>query len=240
MPTPHNAAQLGDFAKVVLMPGDPLRAKHVAENYLEDARLVNEVRGMLAFTGTYDGMPVSVMGSGMGVPSIAIYAHELFNHYGVQAIIRTGTTGALAPEVKLRDVIFAQAACTDSNFAAHYRLKGTIAPICDFGLLRHGVEVAEKYNIPHHVGNVFTTDTFYRDVDYYKDWIKMGVLSTEMETSGLYCIAAEAHKRALSILTVSDAPLRGEGLSAEERQTACTDMARIALEVARDIANGVC
>ena len=240
MSTPHNSAQAGDFAKVVLMPGDPLRAEHLAMNYLEKARLVNEVRGMLAYTGTYDGVPVSVMGSGMGVPSMAIYAHELFEHYGVQAIIRTGTTGALAPEVKLRDVIFAQAACTDSNFAAHYRLKGTIAPICDFGLLRRAVEVAEKNNVPHHVGNVFTTDTFYRDLDYYKDWIKMGVLSTEMETSGLYCVAAEAHKRALSILTVSDAPLRGESLPAEERQTSCANMALIALEVARDVANGDC
>lgn len=235
MPTPHNAAQPGDIAKVVLMPGDPLRAQYVAEHYLEDVTCFTSVRNMYGFTGTYEGMRVSVMGSGMGVPSMAIYSWELYHDYDVDTIIRIGSTGGLAPQVHLRDLVIAQATCTNSNFPQSFGLPGTFAPIGDFGLMRCAVEVAERLGVPYHVGNVITTDVFYGDLSVYEQWVSMGVLGTEMETAGLYSVAAQAGKRALSILSVSDCPLTGESLPAEERQTSFTHMMEVALEVARTV-----
>ncbi|MBR3318874.1 MAG: purine-nucleoside phosphorylase [Atopobiaceae bacterium] len=232
MPTPHNAATKGDIARVVLMPGDPLRAKYIAENYLQDVTCFSKVRNMLGFTGTYQGMRLSVMGHGMGIPSMSIYAYELYNFYDVDAIIRIGSVGGLAPEVGLRDVILAQGACTDSNIARHFALPGTIAPICDFGLLRLAAEEAEKMGVKYHVGNVLTTDMFYSRAGVHEAWANMGVLGVEMEAAGLYLNAAQAHKKAFALLTVSDLPLTGEGLSADERQTSFTQMMEIALAVA--------
>ena len=232
MPTPHNAAHKGDIAEVVLMPGDPLRAQFIAQNYLEDATCFNTVRNMLGFTGTYRGKRVSVMGSGMGVPSMSIYAHELYNFYDVDAIIRIGTVGGIAPQVKLRDIIMAQAVCTNSSVVSLTGLPGTFAPIADFGLLRQAVEAAEKLGAPYHVGNMITTDLFYNPANAYEEWAKLGVLGCEMETAGLYLCAARAQKRALAIATVSDLPLTGEGLDAEQRQVSFTQMMEVALEVA--------
>ena len=181
MSTPHNAAKPGQIAKTVLMPGDPLRAKYVAEHYLEDVVCFNEVRNMYGFTGTYQGHPVSVMGSGMGMPSIGIYSYELYNFYDVDTIIRIGTAGGLSPHVHLREVVMGQAACTNSNFVAQYKLPGTFAPICDFELLRQAVEEAERLGVTYHVGNLLSTDVFYGDLADNKAWVEMGVLATEME-----------------------------------------------------------
>ena len=232
MATPHNAAEPGDIAKVVLMPGDPLRAQYIAEHFLEDVTRFTAIRNMYGYTATYDGMRISVMGSGMGIPSMAIYSWELYNDYDVDTIIRIGSAGGLAPQVRVRDVLFAQATCTNSNFPAHLGLPGTFAPIGDFGLLRSGVEAAERMGVPYHVGNLITTDVFYTEPKIYERWAAMGVLGVEMETTGLYVNAAKAGKRALSILTVSDNPLTGESTSAEERQTSFTQMMEIALDVA--------
>lgn len=232
-PTPHNQATEGQIAKTVLMPGDPLRAKYVAETYLEDVTCFNQVRNMLGFTGTYKGKPVSVMGSGMGVPSIGIYSYELFNFYGVDNIIRIGTAGGLAPDVKLRDLVIGMAACTDSNYAAQFRMPGTMAPIADFGLLRSAVESAEHLGYAYKVGNVLSSDVFYNDDETVNErWASMGVLAVEMESVALYLNAIRARKHALCLLTVSDLPLVGEGLPAEERQTSFTQMMEVALEVA--------
>lgn len=239
MPTPHNQAASGDIAKIVLMPGDPLRAKYVADHYLTDVTCFNEVRNMFGFTGTYQGQRVSVMGSGMGIPSIAIYSYELYHSFGVEAIIRIGSAGGLAPEVKLRDVLIGQGACTDSNFAAHYHLPGTIAPIADFGLLRRAVDEAERQGASYHVGNLLSSDVFYCDLADNAAWAQMGVLGVEMEAAGLYLNAARAGKRALGIMTVSDLPLSGEELDADERQNGFTQMIEIALAVAAAEAQAV-
>ena len=232
MSTPHNRANPGDFAKTVLMPGDPLRAKFIAVTFLENPRLVTDVRGMLGYTGTYQGHPVSVMGSGMGMPSIGIYSYELFHEYDVDRILRIGTAGGVADHVQLRDVILGQAACTDSNYAAQYALPGTYAPIASFSLLEKAYQTAKRLDIPVQVGNLFSTDVFYREPSPLPQWAKMGVLATEMESAALYMNAAAAGKEALCIVTVSDCPLRGEFTTAEERQTSFTDMMRLALETA--------
>ncbi len=234
MATPHNEAEAGDIAQVVLMPGDPLRARYVAEHYLQDVTCFNRVRGMLGYTGTFEGTRVSVMGSGMGIPSISIYSYELYHHYGVQSIIRIGSAGGLAPQVGLRDILIAQAACTDSNVAAQYGLPGTIAPIADFGLLRSAVRAAEGTGATYHVGNLLSTDVFYCDPSVHEAWASMGVLGVEMEAAGLYLVASKAGKRALAIMTVSDLPLSGEGLSAQERQSSFTQMMEIALKAAKE------
>lgn len=232
-PTPHNQATEGQIAKTVLMPGDPLRAKYVADTYLEDVTCFNQVRNMLGFTGTYKGKPVSVMGSGMGVPSIGIYSYELFNFYDVNNIIRIGTAGGLAPDVRLRDLVIGMGACTDSNFAAQFRMPGTLAPIADFGLLRKAVESAERLGYDYKVGNVLSSDVFYNDDETVNErWASMGVLAVEMESVALYLNAIRARKHALCLLTVSDLPLSGEGLPAEDRQTSFTQMMEVALEVA--------
>lgn len=232
-PTPHNQATEGQIAKTVLMPGDPLRAKYVADTYLEDVTCFNQVRNMLGFTGTYKGKPVSVMGSGMGVPSIGIYSYELFNFYDVDNIIRIGTAGGLAPDVRLRDLVIGMGVCTDSNYAAQFRMPGTLAPIADFGLLRKAVESAERLGYDYKVGNVLSSDVFYNDDETVNErWASMGVLAVEMESVALYLNAIRARKHALCLLTVSDLPLSGEGLPAEDRQTSFTQMMEVALEVA--------
>ena len=231
-PTPHNAATEGQIAKVVLMPGDPLRAKLLAQTWPEDVTCFNTVRNMLGFTGTYHGVPVSVMGSGMGMPSIGIYSYELYNFYGVSAIIRIGTAGGLAPDVRLRDLVIGQAACTDSNYAHQFGLPGTVAPIADFGLVRQAVEAAERLGYPTRVGNVLSSDVFYSTPEAHRSWGSMGVLAVEMEAAALYLNAMRARRKALTVLTVSDLPLTGEGLSAQDRQTSLTQMMEVALAVA--------
>ena len=238
-PTPHNAAHEGDFAKVVLMPGDPLRARYIAENFLEDARQVTNVRAMAGFTGTYNGKAVSVMGHGMGMPSIGIYSYELFHNYGVESIIRVGSAGGYADDVKLRDVIAAQGACTDSNWAAQFHLPGTFAPIADFQLLSEAVKAAENIGATYHVGNVNSSDVFYGDHVGVPEGLgsvyglkKMGVMALEMEAAALYMNAARYGKRGLCICTISDHVLTGEETSSEERQKSFTTMMQVALDVA--------
>ena len=233
VPTPHNGAKEGDFAKTVLMPGDPLRAKYIAETYLENPRLVTSVRNMLGYTGAYKGKEISVMGGGRGMPSVGIYTYELFNFYGVDNIIRIGSAGALSDKLKLKDVVIGMGACTDSNYAAQYGLPGTFAPIADYGLLRRAVEVAEKQGTNVVVGNVLSSDAFYNANKNANDlWKSMGVLAVEMEAAALYMNAAKAGKNALCILSISDHIYSGEELSAEERQVGFGKMMEIALELA--------
>lgn len=232
MATPHNSAKMGDFAKTVLMPGDPLRAKFIAETFLEDAKLVNNVRGIHGYTGTYQGTPVSVMASGMGMPSIGIYSHELYTQYGVENIMRIGSAGAISPKLKLRDLVAAQGACTNSNFAHQYQLPGTFAPIADFTLLETAVSVARGMGVEMPVGNLLSSDTFYDASNSTMDWAKMGVLAVEMEAAALYMTAASLGKRALAICSISDSLVTGEELSAEDRQNTFTTMMEIALKTA--------
>ncbi len=232
MATPHNSAKMGDFAKTVLMPGDPLRAKFIAETFLQDAKLVNNVRGIHGYTGLYQGTPVSVMASGMGMPSIGIYSHELYTQYGVENIMRIGSAGAISPKLKLRDVVAAQGACTNSNFAHQYQLPGTFAPIADFTLLETAVSVAREMGVEMPVGNLLSSDTFYDASNSTMDWAKMGVLAVEMEAAGLYMTAASLGKRALAICSISDSLVTGEELSAEDRQITFTTMMEIALKTA--------
>ena len=232
MATPHNNAKLGDFAKTVLMPGDPLRAKFIAETFLEDAKLVNNVRGIHGYTGTYQGVPVSVMASGMGMPSIGIYSHELYSQYGVENIMRIGSAGAISPKLKLRDVVAGQGACTNSNFAHQYGLHGTYAPIADFTLLETAVSVAREMGVEMPVGNLLSSDTFYDASGSTMDWGKMGVMAVEMEAAALYMTAASLGKRALAICSISDSLVTGEELSAEDRQLTFTTMMEIALKTA--------
>lgn len=233
IPTPHIEAKKGDFAKTVLMPGDPLRAKFVAETFLENARLVNSVRGINGYTGTYKGKEVSVMASGMGMPSMGIYSYELFNGYDVDNIIRIGTAGGMTEAIKVRDVVFGMGACTNSNFGSQYELPGTFAPICSYELLRKAVEVAEKMEgVNYHVGNIFSSDTFYDDAMSGTKWSKMGVMAVEMEAAALYMNAARAGKNALAICTISDNLVTGEITTSAERQTTFKSMMEIALEIA--------
>lgn len=232
-PTPHIDATPGDFAKTVLMPGDPLRAKFVAENFLENARLVNNVRGIHGYTGTYHGTPVSVMASGMGMPSIGIYSYELYNFFGVENILRIGSAGAMAEKVAVRDLVLGMGASTNSRFADQYKLPGTYAPICDYTLLSLAVREAEAQGVTYHVGNLLSSDTFYSDDSGdSRSFAKMGVLAVEMEAAALYMTAARAGKRALAICTISDHIVTGEALPAAERQTSFTDMMEVALRTA--------
>ena len=229
IPTPHNSANIDDFAKTVLMPGDPLRAKFIAENFLEDPVLVNGVRGINGYTGMYNGKIVSVMASGMGIPSIGIYSYELFNFYNVENIIRIGSAGAISDEVNLRDIVIGQGACTNSNYASQFNLPGTYAPIASYKLLKQAVDFAQDAGVNYKVGNLFSSDTFYDDAASLSDWRKMGVLAVEMESAALYMNAARAGKNALCICTISDCPFTGESCTAEERQNTFTDMMEIAL-----------
>lgn len=236
MGTPHNEAVKGDFAKTVLMPGDPLRAKFIAETFLENARLVNNVRGVQGYTGTYRGTPVSVMASGMGMPSIGIYSHELFHFYDVDNIIRVGSAGAISPRLKLRDVVMGQASCTDSRYAHQFGLSGQFAPIADFELLETAVEAARRLGAAPVVGNLLSSDVFYNKAGDTLKWGDMGVLAIEMESAALYLNAAEAGKRALAICTISDSLVTGEALPPVDRQTSFTQMMEIALETAVEMA----
>ncbi len=237
-PTPHITAQKGDFAKTVLMPGDPLRAKFIAEKYLENPVLVNSVRGINGFTGTYKGKKVSVMASGMGMPSIGIYSYELFNGYDVDNIIRIGTAGAIVEDLKIRDVIMGMGACTNSNFASQYELPGTYAPIASYKLLRKAVEIAERMgDVNYRVGNILSSDTFYDDSMGTTKWGKMGVLAVEMEAAALYMNAARSGKNALAICTISDNIITGEATTAEERQTSFHKMMELALNIAVEMAD---
>ena len=238
-PTPHIAAKPGDFGKTVLMPGDPLRSKFIAENFLENPVLVNNVRGVQGYTGTYKGVKVSVMASGMGMPAIGIYSHELYNGYGVENIIRVGSAGSIQEHINLYDVVIAQGACTDSNFAAQFHLPGTFAPIADYQLLAAAVEAAKVSGATWHVGNVNSSDVFYGDhvgvpegLDSVYGLKKMGVMALEMEAAALYMNAARYGKRALCICTISDHVLKGVETTAQERQTAFTKMMEVALDVA--------
>ena len=233
MATPHISAEKGDFAPTVLMPGDPLRSKFIAENYLENARLVNNVRGVQGYTGTYHGVPVSVMASGMGIPSIGIYSYELYNFYGVENILRVGSAGAMSEKLHVRDIVLGQGACTNSNYACQFGVQGTFAPIADFTLLRTAAEIAEERALPYAVGNLFSADIFYNDdPSVTPNWQKLGALAVEMEAAGLYMNAARAGKKALAICTISDHLLTGEATTAEERQNTFRDMMELALEVA--------
>lgn len=233
IPTPHIDAKLGDFAKTVLMPGDPKRARFIANTYLSDAVLVNDVRGVQGYTGYYKGKRVSVMASGMGIPAIGIYSYELFNFYDVDNIIRVGSAGAIHPDLKLRDIVIGQGACTNSNYAAQFGLPGTFAPIASFELVKKAVEQAERMGVVYKVGNLLSADTFYDDSNSLGAWQKMGVLAVEMESAGLYCNAARAGKNALCICTISDCPfVPGQECTAEERQETFTKMMEIALEIA--------
>ena len=232
MATPHNGAEKGAFAKTVLMPGDPLRARFIAETFLDNAELVNNVRGIQGYTGTYQGVPVSVMASGMGCPSIGIYSYELFTQYGVDNIIRIGSAGAISADLKLRDVVAGMGACTNSSYAKQYRLPGTFAPIANFELLEAAVSAARELGVRMPVGNLFSSDTFYDAAASTMEWAKMGCMAVEMEAAALYCNAAYTHRRALAICSISDSIVTGEELSADERQTTFTNMMKIALMVA--------
>lgn len=233
VPTPHISAQKGEFAKTVLMPGDPLRAKFIAETFLEKARLVNNIRGIGGYTGFYQGKEVSVMASGMGMPSMGIYSYELFHFYEVDHIIRIGTAGAIRADLKLRDVVAGMGACTNSSFAKQYQLPGDYAPIASYRMLQTAVDTAKQQGIDLIVGNLYSSDTFYDErEDSLLRWQKMGVLAVEMEAAALYMNAALSGKEALAICTISDCPLTGESSTSEERQSSFTQMMEIALQTA--------
>ena len=234
IPTPHINAPKDGFAKTVLMPGDPKRAKHIAETYLQNAILINDVRGIQGYTGEYKGKKVSVMASGMGIPSMCIYSYELYHAYGVENIIRVGTCGGMVPGLKIRDMIISTGACTDSNYSCHYGLKGTVSAVASFDLLKKVDETIKKLEFQDKAkfGQVITSDVFYKDQPDALDWAKMGCLGVEMETYGLYLNAARAGKKALAILSVSDSLISKEELSAEERSKTVNDMILLALETA--------
>lgn len=230
MATPHNSAEKGDIAKTVLLPGDPLRAQFIAENFLENPVKFNSVRNMFGFTGTYKGTPVSVMGTGMGCASIGIYSYELIHFYDVKNLIRIGSCGAFHPDLNLGDIVMAAGASTDSNFAHQYQLPGTFSATASFPLLRKAVESAEAHGFPFVVGNVLSSDIFYGETPEWKQWAKMGLLAAEMETFALYCNAARAGVNALGIFTVSDSIVKGTEMDAMARQTSFTNMMQVALE----------
>lgn len=232
--TPHNNAKPGQFAKTVLMPGDPLRAQYIAENFLADAKLVNNVRGVQGHTGSWKGVPVSVMASGMGMPSIGIYSWELYKSYDVENIIRVGSAGAVKDEIKVMDIVIAQGACTNSNYAAQFSFPGSFAPIADYTLMQRAVEAAVEHGARYHVGNIFSSDNFYYAKSYegQRAVRRMGIMAVEMEAAALYANAAYMGKRALCLCTISDHIYRDEALSADERQTSFNEMIEIALDTA--------
>ena len=230
-PTPHIGAKLGDIAETVIMAGDPLRVKFMADNFLDNPVQFNNVRGMLGFTGFYKGKRVSVMGHGMGMPSIGIYTYELYNFYGVKTIIRVGSAGSIQHDLHVGDLVIAMGACTNSNYACQYELPGSFAPIADFSLVRGAVETCERLGYRYKVGNVFSSDVFYHENAHNDKWINMGVLAVEMEIAGLYMNAARSGNRALGICTISDHILTGEETTAEERQTTFTHMMDVAFSL---------
>ena len=241
-PTPHINATPDDFAKTVLMPGDPLRAKFIAENFLSNAKLVNNVRGVQGYTGEYEGERISVMASGMGIPSIGIYSYELYTVFGVENIMRIGSAGAMVKDIKVRDIVMGMGACTNSNFAHQYHLPGTFAAICSYKMLKACADTADEIGVRYHVGNILSSDTFYNDSEGVPDgvysektWRKMGVMAVEMEAAGLYMNAARCGKNALAICTISDHLITGEATSAEERQNSFTQMMELALKTAKKL-----
>lgn len=238
MPTPHNNAEKGDFAKVVLMPGDPNRAQWIVDNFLHDVKLVNSVRGILAFTGyTSNNKRISVMASGMGQPSIGIYSSELYSEYGVETIIRVGTCGSYQPEINLKDVLICAGSCTDSNWMSQFKLNGTYSALASYDVLETAVNVLKNKKFPYHVGNIFSADIFYDyDREIWKKWAALGVMGVEMESYALYVQAAYHHKRALTILTVTDNFVKEGKLTAEERQTGLRNMIEVAVETAEKFA----
>ncbi len=243
-PTPHINAKPSDFAKTVLMPGDPLRSKYVAENFLTNAILVNNVRGIQGYTGEFEGKKVSVMASGMGMPSMGIYSYELFNFFNVDNIIRIGSAGAMRKDISVRSIILALGACTNSAYATTFSLPGAFAPIADYDLLSLCKQKADDENFKTHIGNILSSDVFYADEEFKSEnekslslWGKMGVLAVEMECAALYMNAARANKRALSVLTVSDSLITGESLSAKERQESFDEMIVLALKTAISISS---
>ena len=234
-PTPHNNAKLGDIAETVLLPGDPLRAKFIADTFLEDVVQYNTVRGMFGYTGYYKGKRISVQGSGMGIPSIGIYSYELIHFYNVKNLIRIGSAGAINKNLKLYDVVIGMGVCTDSNYASQYNLPGTFAPIASYELMQKAVEVAKKQGTKVTIGNILSTDLFYSDsgINNLIKWQNMGVLCVEMESAGLYMNAARAGVNALAIFTISDLPITGgEETTSHEREVAFIKMMEIALELA--------
>ncbi len=230
--TPHISCTAEQFARTVIMPGDPMRSRFIAENYLENPVLINNVRGVQGYTGTWQGKRVTVMASGMGVPSMGIYSYELFHVMGVETIVRIGTCGGMQPSLSVGDLVLAQGACTNSNYASQFRLGGTYAPLASFKLLRAAVEAAERLDLRVAVGNVLTSDYFYDDSRSTLDWSKLGVLACEMEAAALYTNAARAGKKALAILTVSDDLLTGEAMTPAQRETTLGTMIGLALEIA--------
>ena len=231
-PTIHNSAKLGQIAKVVLMPGDPLRARYIAENYLDDVQLVSNVRGIPCYTGSYKGNPVSVMASGMGAGSMGIYSHELFHDYDVERIIRVGTAGGLHEKLQLRDVVLALSCSTDSGFARQFELPGSYSPCCSFAMVRKAAEIAEAQGLSIKPGMVFSGEAFHYTDSYLRRWTEAGALAVEMETAALYMNAMAAGKEALTICTITDMVFTGEHCSSEERQTTLDDMIKLALETA--------
>jgi len=237
-PTPHINASPEDFAKTVLMPGDPLRAKFIAENYLDNPVLINSVRGMLAYTGSYKGKKITVMASGMGMPSMGIYSYELYSVFGVESIIRIGSAGAIQESIHIRDIVIGMGACTNSNFASQYDLPGTFAPTASYELVRLFADKAKECGYTYHVGNILTSDNFYYDSEVESTtpkWAKMGVMAVEMESAALYMTASRLGKKALAVCTVSDHLITNEATTAEERQSSFTDMIRLALDCAAEI-----
>lgn len=230
-PTPHIGAQYGEIAETVIMAGDPLRAKFMAEKFLDNPVQFNNVRGMLGFTGTHQGKRVSVMGHGMGMASIGIYSYELFNFYDVKTIIRVGSAGSIKEDLHVGDLVIALGACTNSNYAMQYEMAGTFAPIANFDLARGAADTCDRLGYRYQVGNVLSSDTFYTENPHNDKWINMGVLAIEMEAAALYMNASRAGKRALTILTVSDHILTGEVTTAEERQTTFTHMMDVAFSL---------
>lgn len=236
MATPHIAAEKGAFAKTVLMPGDPLRAKLIAERYLTDPVLVNNIRGVQGYTGTYQGIQVSVMASGMGIPSMGIYSYELFHFFDVENILRIGSAGGIAPQLKLRDIVIGMGACTNSAYGKQFALPGEFAPICSYPLLESAVRQGRKLGLSLQVGNLLSSDPFYNDDSSVNEkWRKMGVLAVEMEAAGLYMNAARAGKNALAICTISDHVFTGEALDADARQNSFTQMMELALAMAVEL-----
>lgn len=233
MSTAHISGEKGQVAESILLPGDPLRAKFIAETYLEDVEQFNAVRNMFGYTGRYKGKEVSVMGTGMGIPSMGIYSHELIHEYGVKNLIRVGSCGSYQKDLKLNDIVIAMGACSNSNFAQQYNLPGTYSAIASWELLAKAVKIAEEKNYDVNVGNIFSSDIFYNDTpDLYEKWVKMGVMAVEMEAYGLYCTAAAAGVNALAIMTVSDSLVENLAMSVEDREKSFKKMMEIALELA--------
>lgn len=232
MPTPHNNALENEIAKTVLMPGDPLRAKFIAETFLTDVKLVNTVRNMLAYTGYYKGKRVTVMGSGMGIPSIGIYAYELYTNYNVDRIIRIGSAGSTNKDLKLFDLVIAQGASTNSSWSEQYHLGGTYSAIASYPVMKEAIDACEKFNYRYMVGQVLSSDNFYGEE--WEPWANMGILACEMEAYGLYCIAAQLHKEALAIMTISDSIIEHQETTAEQREKSFTNMMEVALNCIKE------